>query len=40
MHLGIFDDPDFVAGNISTHFIEHWLRRRMLLSAEATMAAR
>jgi acetyl-CoA carboxylase biotin carboxylase subunit len=28
MHLAIFEDPDFISGNISTHFIEQWLRRR------------
>jgi acetyl-CoA carboxylase biotin carboxylase subunit len=28
MHLAIFEDPDFVSGNISTHFIQEWLGRR------------
>ncbi|HXF04373.1 MAG TPA: acetyl-CoA carboxylase biotin carboxylase subunit [Blastocatellia bacterium] len=28
MHLAIFEDPDFISGNISTHFIEQWLRKR------------
>jgi acetyl-CoA carboxylase biotin carboxylase subunit len=40
MHLRIFDDADFVAGNISTHFIENWLRRKAVLAVETTMAAR
>jgi acetyl-CoA carboxylase biotin carboxylase subunit len=34
MHQKIFQDPEFIAGRLSTHFLEEWMRRTAALQEE------